>query len=409
MDSAYSVAALTTYIKTLFEMDDRLRDVEVQGEISNMNRAASGHVYFTLKDSRAQIKCVVWRSNAERLTRIPDNGESVIVHGAVTIYEQNGQYQLYVDALRPVGVGDLYLRFEALKAKLEAEGLFAAERKRPLPLFPNIIGIVTSPDAAAFQDVQNVLRRRYPQAEVLLSPTLVQGADAPMQIVAALRRLEMSGLPDVILVCRGGGSIEDLWAFNDEGVARAIAASSVPVISGVGHETDFTIADFAADLRAPTPSAAAELATPDSAELRASVAGLTAALDERIRAHMNGLRQGVDEAEWSLRRLSPQAQIHNARQRLTDWTARLDSQHHARLRLLNERLIARRAALERLNPAAVMRRGYALVRFSEGGERIISADEAKPGTGITITLHDGDIKARVEDKDAHEHYTRTLF
>jgi exodeoxyribonuclease VII large subunit len=214
---------------------------------------------------------------------------------------------------------------------------------------------------------------------------------------------------DVIIVCRGGGSIEDLWAFNDEGVARAIVACRVPVISGVGHETDFTIADFAADVRAPTPSAAAELATPDSADLRYGLDELTRRLDGSVQAQIVQRRQRLDDAGWSLRQLSPLAQIRNARQRIDDWTARMDRGQRAALHLLRERLDARAEALERANPKAILKRGYALVTLSENGERVISTREAKPGTGITIQLHDGELKARVEDKDTHERYRRTLF
>jgi exodeoxyribonuclease VII large subunit len=409
MNDTFSVAELTVYIRDLISADERLQDVTVQGEVSNMTRAASGHVYFTLKDSKSQIKCVMWRSNAERQLRLPDNGDSIMVHGAVNVYEQNGVYQLYADHIRPVGVGDLYRQFELLKAKLDAEGLFDSLRKRPLPEFPHTIGIVTSADAAAFQDVQNVLRRRYPLARVVIAPTLVQGADAPAQIVAALRRLDAYGECDVIIVCRGGGSIEDLWAFNDERVARAIVACRVPVISGVGHETDFTIADFAADVRAPTPSAAAELATPDSAELRYGLDELTRSLDSAMHMQLEQRRQAIEDANRSLRQLSPLAQIRNARQRIDDWTARIDRGQQARLHLLRERLSARAEALERANPKAILKRGYALVTLSENGERVISAREAKPGTGITIQLHDGELKARVEDKDTHERYRRTLF
>ncbi len=409
MIDTISVAELTVYIRSVLENDLRLQDISVQGEVSNLTRATSGHLYFTLKDAKAQIKCVMWRSNVERVTRIPANGDSVVVHGALGVYEQNGVYQLYADSLRPLGIGDLYLQFEQLKAALEAEGLFDAERKRELPTHPSVIGIVTSPEAAAFQDVQNVLRRRYPLAQLVLSPTLVQGMDAPAQIVRAFKRLDAYGKCDVILVCRGGGSIEDLWAFNDEGVARAIVAAHAPVISGVGHETDFTIADFAADLRAPTPSAAAELATPDLADLRAEVEMLARALDLSAERTLRGMRQSLDDRLWSLRQLSPAAQIRTARQRIDDWTRRLDARQRARLALLRERLAGRSAALERANPRAILRRGYALVQFSESGDRVISASEAKPGMGITITLHDGELKARVEDKDSHERYRRTLF
>ncbi|MCA9910475.1 MAG: exodeoxyribonuclease VII large subunit, partial [Anaerolineae bacterium] len=210
MTETYSVAELTAYIRQLFDSDDRMQDVWVEGEVSNMNRAASGHLYFTLKDSRAQLKCVMWRSSAERQSYLPQNGDAIMVHGAISVYEQNGVYQLYADRIRPAGVGDLYLQFEQLKAKLEAEGLFDPQRKRPIPEYPRTIGVVTSADAAAFQDIQNVLRRRYSLAHVILSSTLVQGQEAPTQIVAALKRLNQHTDCDVILLCRGGGSIEDL-------------------------------------------------------------------------------------------------------------------------------------------------------------------------------------------------------
>lgn len=406
----YTVQDLTNYIRGIIESDARLQDVWVQGEVSNLTKAASGHVYFTLKDSKAQIKCVMWRSHAERQTRLPNSGDSVIAHGYVGVYDQSGVYQLYADLVRPLGLGDLYLQFEQLKNRLEAEGLFDPLRKRPIPPFPRLIGVVTSADAAAFQDIQNVLRRRYPLAQVLLAPTLVQGTDAPAQIVAAIRRLNEDGRCDVLLVCRGGGSIEDLWAFNDEGVARAIAGSRIPVISGVGHETDFTIADFAADQRAPTPSAAAEIATPISLDdLHGRLRDVVQALDMGVQSDLQARRRRVDEHTRTLRQLSPLAQIRGARQRIDDWSARLMAHQRARFALLRERLDARRAALESVNPQAILQRGYAIVTFSESGERVISALEARPGTGISIQLHDGDIKARVEDKETHERYRRTLF
>ncbi len=225
-----SVGEITAIIKNRLESDTRLQDVWITGEISNFKQASSGHLYFSLKDSQAEIKCAMWRSSVVRMTSIPRNGDAVTAHGYVGVYEQQGAYQFYADMIRPVGVGDLYRQFEELKYKLELEGLFALERKRPLPAFPRKLGVVTSADAAAFQDVQNVLRRRYPLLEVILAPTLVQGLDAPVQIVKALGRLNTRQDIDVILVCRGGGSIEDLWAFNDERVARAIAGSRIPVI-----------------------------------------------------------------------------------------------------------------------------------------------------------------------------------
>ncbi|NUQ07394.1 MAG: exodeoxyribonuclease VII large subunit, partial [Anaerolineae bacterium] len=308
-ENALSVTTLTTYIRAVFEQDNRLQDVWVQGEVSNFRRASSGHLYFTLKDGKAAVRCVVWKSTALRLRTLPKDGDSVLAHGYVSVYEPTGDYQLYADKVRPVGIGDLYAQFERLKAKLDAEGLFDPLRKRPLPAFPHRIGVVTSPEAAAFQDVLNVLRRRFPLAEVVLSPTLVQGADAPPQIVRALERLNRRADIEVILVCRGGGSIEDLWAFNDETVARAVAASRLPVISGVGHEVDFTICDFAADERAATPSAAAEMLTPDIAELRADVAWLGDQLREVFDRQVRERREALNAAARALRGVSPAARV----------------------------------------------------------------------------------------------------
>jgi exodeoxyribonuclease VII large subunit len=409
MSDTFSVSELTAYIRDLFALDYHMQDVWVTGEVSNFSRAASGHWYFTLKDGTSQLKSVMWRSSAERQASVPRNGDSLLAHGYVGVYEANGIYQLYADMVRPLGVGNLYQQFELLKARLDAEGLFDDERKRPIPAFPRAIGIVTSADAAAFQDVQNVLRRRFPVAPVIIAPCLVQGNDAPPQICAALERMNQYADVDVILLCRGGGSIEDLWAFNDERVARAIVASRIPIISGVGHETDFTIADFAADLRAPTPSAAAELATPNIEDLREAVRALNDDLIGCISDSLDALRDNLTTAQRSLRHVSPAAQVANYRQRIDDWNLRLVSVERSRLTLLRERLAARSAALNAANPQAILARGYAIVTRSEDGERIASVDEAKPGTGITVQLHDGDFKARVEDRQTHERYKRTLF
>ena len=304
---AYTISSLTTYIRTLFEADERLTDVWVQGEISNFTRASSGHWYFTLKDAGSALKSVMWRSQTARQTFTPNHGDAVLAHGYVSVYEASGQYQLYVDALQPAGRGDLHQRFELLKAKLEAEGLFDAEHKRPLPPLPRRIGVVTSPTAAAFQDVLNVLARRYPLAEVILSPTLVQGDDAPPQIVAALEAIQRAGV-DVILLVRGGGSLEDLWAFNDERVARAVYASPLPVVSGVGHEIDFTIVDFVADRRAPTPSAAAETITPYTVDdLAAAVQNYGARLADEVTAQIDERRRMLDTEARLLLTHSPSA------------------------------------------------------------------------------------------------------
>jgi len=405
----YTVIELTTYIQDIILNDHRLQDVWVVGEVSNMTQAASGHWYFTLKDSKAQLQCVMWRSNTAKQAVVPREGDQIQVHGHIDIYPDRGVYQLYADDIRAAGIGNLYQQFEALKVKLQAEGLFDEARKRPLPSFPQKIGVVTSPTAAAFQDIQNVLRRRFPLAEVILSPTLVQGDEAPSQIVAAIERLNALADVDVILVTRGGGSIEDLWAFNDERVARAIAASRIPTVAGVGHEIDFTIADFVADRRAPTPSAAAEVITPDSAELRADLRNLTTDLTTRIEIHIANLRRQLETVQRTMQLTSPQNRIANQRQRIDDLNRRLLSQLQAQFRQRRERLQSRTAALHAANPQAILERGYAIVYRSKDGSRIQSARSERPGTGITVQLHDGELVARVEDKDTHERYTRTLF
>ncbi|MFW5714622.1 MAG: exodeoxyribonuclease VII large subunit, partial [Brevefilum sp.] len=251
-----NVSQLTGYLRQLLESDEILQDLWVEGEISNFAQPSSGHLYFSLKDGESSIRCVMWRNSAARLNFAPRDGLAVQAHGSVNIYKVNGQVQLYVDTLQPAGEGALYQEFLRMKAKLEAEGLFDEARKRPIPEIPQVIGIITSPTGAALQDMLNTLRRRYPVAEVVLAPTAVQGIDAPPGIADALSRLNSETHPDVILLGRGGGSIEDLWAFNEEQVVRAVVTSQTPVISGVGHETDFTLTDFAADLRAPTPTAA---------------------------------------------------------------------------------------------------------------------------------------------------------
>jgi exodeoxyribonuclease VII large subunit len=411
MNDTLTVSEINAHIRGLLELDERLQDLWVTGEVSNLSRAASGHCYFTLKDSGAQLKCVMWRSAAEKQSKLPQNGDEVVAHGYVSVYDQSGMYQLYVDRVRPTGVGDLYREFERLKLQLEAEGLFDLARKRPMPSFPQQIGIVTSADAAAFQDVQNVLRRRFPVVRVLLAPTLVQGDAAPAQIVRAITKLNTRTDIDVILVCRGGGSIEDLWAFNDENVARAIAGSRIPVISGVGHETDFTIADFAADLRAPTPSAAAEILTPDIEDLRDELRRQWRILHEAMEYTISSKRSALGEKRWALSRVSPEAKLRVYRQRLDDWTTRMDASARGRLALLRERLAGRRSALNAANPQAILARGYAIVTRTEDGTRVTSAEQGapKPGVGITIQLHDGELVARVEDKETHGRYKRTLF
>ncbi|MAS32521.1 MAG: exodeoxyribonuclease VII large subunit [Anaerolineaceae bacterium] len=405
----YTVTELTEHIRQMFAENYHLQDVTIRGEISNMRRASSGHWYFTLKDDGAQLRCAMWRSYAGMQNYVPEDGAKVEAHGYIDLYAVRGEYQLIADRMRPVGVGDLYAQFEQLKATLDAEGLFDPVLKRPVPYFPTRIGVVTSPDAAAFQDIQNVLRRRFPLADILLSPTAVQGESAPPQIVAALDRLNQRDDVDVILLIRGGGSIEDLWAFNDERVARAVAASRIPVISGVGHETDSTIVDFVSDLRAPTPSAAAEQATPHIDDLYANVRQMREALAMLMRLRVADRRDDLEAMQRALRHLSPNRQIAMLRQRIDDMNARLERGQQGRMSTLRERLEGRTAALHAASPQAILARGYAIVTHSDTGQRVQDSQDASPGDAITVQLHDGEIKARVEDTETHEQYRRTLF
>ncbi|MBN1966014.1 MAG: exodeoxyribonuclease VII large subunit, partial [Anaerolineae bacterium] len=376
MADTLTVHELTITIRDLLESDLRLQDVWVAGEISNFRRHTSGHLYFTLKDEQSELPCVMWRSQAAFLGFEPQHGGAVLAHGRIAVYEARGQYQLMCDTLQPAGVGDLHRQFELLKAKLDAEGLFDPERKRPIPAYPRQIGVVTSPTTAAFQDILNVIRRRYPLVEIILSPTPVQGKDAPPQIVAALERLNAHTQVDVILVARGGGSLEDLWCFNDEAVVRAVAGSRIPVVTGVGHEIDFTLVDFAADERAPTPSAAAELVTPDGPALRLELGAWSASLDDAIQAILAEQRGSLATSARLLARLSPQATIRNARQRVDDLLVRGDTRLWHGLTLRRDRLNAQARALEAANPAALLKRGYAIVTRTADGHRVTSAQDA---------------------------------
>ena len=395
----YTVSEITNRIKVLLESDRPLRDLWLEGEISNWRPAASGHIYFSLKDADAAIRCVIWRSAVHQLAYLPEgDGEAVLAHGHVSVYQSQGQYQLYVDQMRPAGMGALYAQFEALKARLAEEGLFDRPKK-PIPPFPRRIGVVTSPAAAAFRDILNVLRRRYPLAEAVLAPSLVQGAEAPPQIVAALHQLAEVPEVDVILLARGGGSIEDLWAFNDELVARAVADSPIPVVCGVGHETDFTIADFAADVRAPTPSAAAELATPDRAELMMDVRALAGALLADATAGIERRRQMVNAEGRALSRLSPIRRIEQQRQRLDDLSHAAARSVVYLLRLAQAQTRSLEARLAALNPAATLSRGYAIVRREADGKVVVSTAQVATGDGLAIMVADGTFPAVVRGKD----------
>jgi exodeoxyribonuclease VII large subunit len=392
----FTVSQLTGHIRRLFEDDPVLDDVWVEGEVSNFSRASSGHCYFTLKDAGAQVPCVMWRNAADAQNYLPASGDQVLAHGNVSVYEAGGRYQLYVDQIQPAGVGDLYTEFERLKAQLEAEGLFDPERKRSLPPLPRRIGVVTSPTAAALRDILNVLERRYPLAEVLLSPTQVQGDAAPTQIVAAIEALNVRSDVDVIIIARGGGSLEDLWAFNDERVARAVVASRIPTVCGVGHETDFSLADFAADVRAPTPSAAAELVAPDQMELRAYVTGLSAALAATLRGEIEERRWKLTEQMRALKHLSPQAQLVQARQRVDDLLARAEAATRHSLTLDRERLAGLGGRLTSASPLGTLERGYAIVRRRGTGVIVQSVEQVTPGDTLDIRVTDGEFEAEAK-------------
>ncbi len=389
---------LTDYLRQVLESDAILQDLWVTGEISNFSRPSSGHLYFTLKDNDAAVRCVMWRYAASRLSFTPRDGVAVEAHGSMGIYEVQGQVQLYVDTLTPAGEGALYQEYLRLKAKLETEGLFDPETKRPLPTLPKRIGIVTSPTGAALQDMLNTIRRRFPIAEVILSPTSVQGVDAPPNIVEALQRLNREVHPDVILIGRGGGSIEDLWAFNDETVARAVAASEAPIVSGVGHETDFTLTDFAADLRAPTPTAAAEMTTPDKLELLAQVTELANQHTSILKSLISELRWEIGQLQFNLIRLSPEHTIDSFRQRLDETITRLERSAVVKLEREKLRLENLQQSLKSLNPIAVLNRGYAIVTKKADQSVIKSTKQVGLQEEISIRVSQGALDARVIKK-----------
>lgn len=389
-----TVTDITRYLRQVLESDEILRDVWVRGEISNLSRPASGHIYFTLKDENAALRCVMWKTMAGRLRLEMRNGLEVDVHGSFGLYERDGIYQLYADSIRQTGEGALYQEFLRVKASLEAEGLFDEERKRPLPEMPTCIGIVTSPTGAALQDVLNTLRQRYRLAEIVLSPTTVQGDEAPRQIMRAIENLNEMVHPDVILVVRGGGSLEDLWAFNDEDVVRAIANSEVPIVTGIGHETDFTLSDFAADLRAPTPTGAAVLATPDSAEIAGGLAEINRILASSLEDLVLGLRVNLENNKNLLRRSSPGWMVSNARQRLDEQSGRLIQSLTHQQAMKKSSTSGLSGKLASLNPMAVLERGYAVV-FHPDGQVVRSVNQIETGLEIQVKVSDGKFTAQV--------------
>jgi exodeoxyribonuclease VII large subunit len=386
--SLWTVSDLNRYLRELLESDELLQDVWIQGEVFNFIRATSGHLYFTLKDSSASLRCVMWRNTAIRQSFIPHDGDAIEVHGSISVYEAGGQYQLYADMLRPAGEGALFQEFLRLKALLEAEGLFDPERKRPIPPRPQRIGIVTSPTGAALQDILNTLKRRYPLAEVVIAPTPVQGEDAPQGIIKALQDLVRIANPEVIILARGGGSIEDLWAFNNEQVARTIASSPVPIITGVGHETDFTIADFVSDLRAPTPTAAAELASPNQIDLRLAISELNDQLVLLLDALLREERWTLLDLQNQLERNSPLSRIQSDIQRMDELEHRLGAAIQYKLLLTRTHLAGLIQQVSALSPAAVLERGYAIVT-NQAGQAISAVGQVSGGEALKVEVSDG--------------------
>ncbi|MEW5761077.1 MAG: exodeoxyribonuclease VII large subunit [Candidatus Thermoplasmatota archaeon] len=372
----FTVSELTKYLKRLLAKDETLTNVWVSGEVSNFKLHSSGHIYFVLKDEFAQLKCVIFRERASNIKFEIMDGRKVFAHGYVSIYEGSGIYQLYVVEVEPAGIGSLYLAFEELKKRLETEGLFDKARKRPIPFFPKMIGVVTSPTGAVFQDIVNIVKRRCPHVKVVLAPVKVQGIGAAEEIAMGIRQLnEIEGI-EVIIACRGGGSLEELWAFNEETVARAIFSSKVPIISAVGHETDFTISDFVADLRAPTPSAAAELVVPEKQQLIALINNLKNRLNSEIDALLKEKRQRLDEAFFSLDKA-----IRNELVRQKERWKRLTD------------------ILSSLSPYSVLSRGYSITLREIDKKIIKNISDVEIGEKIKIILCDGKIGAEVKSKE----------
>jgi exodeoxyribonuclease VII large subunit len=387
------VTDLNRRVRSLLDGDAVLADVWVEGEISQPSFPPSGHCFFTLKDANSQVRAALFREELARAVVRPAHGMNVIVHGRVRAYEPQGVYQLYVESLTPAGAGDLHARYEALRAELAAAGLFDDGRKRPIARWPRRIGVVTSPVGAVWRDITNVLRRRYPLVELVLSPTLVQGATAGPAIVRALQRLYAQPALDTIILARGGGSLEDLWCFNDERVVRAVADAPVPIIVGVGHESDVTLADFAADLRAPTPSAAAELATPDATQLATILGRLRDRAASSLLGRATEGRRFLDVERRALDRLAPD--IGAARQRAAELLDRGARALDDRLERRRMTLAAATDALRTLSPTATLERGYAVARLPDG--RILrDATEAAPGGPLQVIVARGTVDARVE-------------
>jgi exodeoxyribonuclease VII large subunit len=391
MREVYSVGQVATYVRELLETDTHLADLWVEGEVSNLTRSAAGHTYFTLKDESSQLRCVMFRR--QHAGTPLEDGTQVTAHGRISFFERRGELQLNVDFVQPAGVGIWQAQLERLKAQLEEEGLFEPSRKRPIPSFPRRIGVVTSPAGAVFHDICNIVGRRWPLTEIVLAPTLVQGDEAAPAIVEALSALNGESDIDVIIVARGGGSVEELWPFNEEVVARAIYASRIPIVSAVGHETDYTIADYVADLRAPTPSAAAELVVPDRSEVSRQIRGSIVTMEGWMAGQVARHRAGADQLLLRLRRSVPN--VEQERQRLALLLRSAQSAMAQGLNGHRERLKAYALQLRSLEPRGTLARGYALVQRRADGQVVRSVSQVKGRERLDVHVADGRFPAEV--------------
>ena len=392
-----SITQLNTYIQGKLDGDPMLGAVAVRGEISNYKLYPSGHHYFTLKDESSALKCVMFKGNAMRLRFRPENGMKVLAMGKISVFPRDGAYQLYCNAMAMDGVGDLYAAFEQLKKKLASQGLFDQAHKKPIPKFPGTIGIITSSAGAAIHDMLRILRKRYPLTKVRLIPVRVQGAEAPGEIASAIRYANYYKLADLLIVGRGGGSIEDLWAFNDELVAHAIYQSDIPVISAVGHEPDVTISDFVADLRAATPSNAAELAVPDRESLSQTLDAMSTAMASALNRQLRSARQHLNVLSRSAALQSPTGYLEQRRQSLSGLKTRLVSAQSQNISLKKHRYVALTSKLDAMSPLKVLTRGYAITQ-KEDGTMLRSVSQVSAGDSIQIRLQDGALNARIMDK-----------
>ena len=392
-----SVSQLNRYIKMNFDADENLANIFISGEISNFtNHYRTGHLYFTLKDDSAAVRAVMFNSSAKRLKFMPEDGMKVIARGRVSVYEASGQYQLYVDDMQPDGVGALNLAYEQLKEKLQKEGLFSEFHKKPLPPYPEKVGVITSPTGAAVRDIINVLGRRFPYAEIVFCPVLVQGEGAHLQLTDAVNMFNSERAADVIIIGRGGGSIEDLWEFNDEGLARAVYNSEIPVISAVGHETDFTICDFVADMRAPTPSAAAELAVPDANELQYALSALKNRMFLNVSSGIADRRSRLEYLTSKGALKSPDEMLSNRSQRLDTAFSKMLSSYENRIGGKKVEFISAATALSKLDPMSVLMRGFAFVS-DKSGKNVYSSQALAKGDKINVRFHDGSAVCEVKE------------